>query len=107
MEDILIVFITVPSQEEGERIGANLVESRLAACVNVIPQVSSIFRWQGKIEKENELLLVIKTTRDRMDELTSKIKELHSYDVPEILAVPVFAGSKDYIDWVQQETRNG
>ncbi len=104
MENVLIVFVTVSSQEEGERIGSSLVESKLAACVNVLPQVSSIFSWQGKIEKDGEVLLLIKTTSERMDDLAAKIKEMHSYDVPEILAVPVFAGSRDYIDWVHQET---
>jgi periplasmic divalent cation tolerance protein len=104
MENVLIVFVTVSSQEEGERIGSSLVESKLAACVNVLPQVSSIFSWQGKIEKDGEVLLLIKTTRERMDDLAARIKEMHSYDLPEILAVPVFAGSRDYIDWVQQET---
>ena len=106
MENVLIVFVTVSSQEEGERIGSSLVESKLAACVNVLPQVSSIFSWQGKIEKDGEIMLLIKTTSERMDDLAAKIKEMHSYDVPEILAVPVFAGSRDYIDWVHQETNS-
>ena len=106
MEKILIVFVTVSSREEGENIGTSLVESKLAACVNVIPQVSSIFSWQGKIESENEVLLLVKTSQDRIGDLIDEIKRVHSYDVPEILAVPVFAGSKEYIDWVHQETRN-
>ncbi len=107
MEQILMVFVTVSSEAEGKKIGNILVENRLAACVNLVPQIHSIFRWKGNIENENEVLLLIKSTRERIDELVAKIKEIHSYDVPEILAIPVFAGNRDYIDWVLEETTNG
>ena len=107
MEQILMVFVTVSTEEEGKKIGNILVENRLAACVNLVPQIHSIFRWKGNIENENEVLLLIKSTRERIDELVAKIKEIHSYDVPEILAIPVFAGNRDYIDWVLEETTNG
>ena len=105
MENPLIVLVTVPSQKDGERIGRNLVEAKLAACVNIIPHICSIFFWQGKVETEDELLLLIKTMPDRLDALIEKVKKIHSYDVPEILALPVAAGSSDYIKWVEQSTR--
>ena len=107
VEQILMVFVTVASEEEGKRIGSILVENQLAACVNMVPQIFSIFRWQGNIENEKEILLLIKTTENRVDALIDKVKEIHSYDVPEILAIPVFTGNKDYIDWVVEETKNG
>ena len=107
MEQILMVFVTVASEEEGKRIGSNLVENKLAACVNLVPQIFSIFRWQGNIENEKEILLLIKTMENRVDALIAKVKEITSYDVPEILAIPVFTGNKDYIDWVVEETKNG
>lgn len=107
MEQILVVFVTVSSEDEGKKIGMDLVNNKLAACVNLVPKIHSIFSWQGKIETEDEVLLVIKTTQERINELINKVKELHSYDVPEILAIPVFAGNQDYIDWVLDETANG
>ena len=107
MEQILMVFVTVSSEGEGKKIGNILVENRLAAGVNLVSQIHSIFRWKGNIENKDEVLLLINSTRERIDELVAKIKEIHSYDVPEIIAIPVFAGNKDYIDWVLEETTNG
>ncbi len=105
MENPLIVLVTVPSKKEVERIGRNLVEAKLAACVNIIPHICSIFFWQGKIETEDEFLMLIKTMPDRLDALIEKVKKIHSYDVPEILALPVVAGDSDYIKWVKESTR--
>jgi periplasmic divalent cation tolerance protein len=101
----LIVLVTVPSQKEGKRIGRKLVENKLAACVNIIPHLYSIYLWQGKIEEEGEILLIIKTMPDRLGELIKKVKKIHSYDVPEILVLPIIQGNQDYINWVHESTR--
>jgi periplasmic divalent cation tolerance protein len=102
--DALVVLITVASREEAERIARRLVEDRLAACVNIVPQVRSLFIWQGKFSQEDELLLVAKSRRARFQELTTAVKELHSYSVPEIIALPILAGSADYLGWVAEST---
>jgi len=96
----LVVLCTVPSLEEGRRLAKELVGRRLAACVNLIPRVESIYRWQGAVESAEEVLLIMKTTTPRFAELRDKIAELHSYDVPEILALPVSDGSATYLDWL-------
>ena len=91
---------TASSAEEGVGLGRRLVEERLAACVNVLPGVRSLYIWEGALQETDEALLVIKTRRDRYPALARRIQELHSYSVPEILAVPVESGSPAYIDWV-------
>ena len=96
----LVVLCTVSSLEEGRRLARGLVDLRLAACVNLIPKVESIYRWQGAVESAEEVLLVVKTTPARFAELRDEIAELHSYDVPEILALPVREGSTPYLDWL-------
>ena|SRR5271165_6135032 len=96
----LVVLSTVSSLEQGRRLARELVEQRLAACVNLIPKVESIYRWQGAVESAEEVLLVVKTTPARFAELRDKIAELHSYDVPEILALPVSDGSAPYLAWL-------
>ena len=102
--DALVVLITVASREEAERIARRLVEDRLAACVNIVPQVRSLFIWQGKFSQQDELLLVAKSRRARFQELTTAVKQLHSYSVPEIIALPILAGSADYLGWVAEST---
>ena len=104
MEKGLVVYTTVPSKKMGEVIARRLVETRLAACVNILPHVESIFRWEGKIETAGEFILIIKTVESRLDALIEKIKKLHDYDVPEIVAVPIVGGSSDYLTWLQAET---
>jgi periplasmic divalent cation tolerance protein len=96
----LVVLCTVSSLEEGRRLARELLDKRLAACVNLIPKVESIYRWQGAVESAEEVLLVMKTTSVRFAELRDKIAELHSYDVPEILALPVTDGSAAYLEWL-------
>jgi periplasmic divalent cation tolerance protein len=105
VEKPVVVFVTVPSQKEGERIGRTLVENRLAACVNIVPHLYSIYRWQGNIEEEGEFLLIIKTMPDRLSALIEKVKKIHSYSVPEIIAAPIVDGNPDYLKWVYEETR--
>jgi periplasmic divalent cation tolerance protein len=101
MTDKLVVFVTCRSATEAERIARALVEARLAACGNVLGSpVRSIYRWKNKVESTREFLLVIKTSRRRFAELQATIKRLHSYEVPEIIALPVAAGSRGYLDWL-------
>ena len=103
-EDALVVLITVASREEAERIARRLVEDRLAACVNIVPQVRSFFIWQGKFSQEDECLLVAKSRRPRFRDLTTAVKQLHSYSVPEIIALPILVGSADYLRWMAEST---
>ena len=102
--EYITVFITAPNEEEAAKISRTIVEERLAACVNIIGSVRSIYRWQGRIEDESEVLMVVKTKRTLFDRLQGRVKELHSYEVPEIIGLPVIEGSKQYLDWLGQET---
>ncbi len=101
----VVVLCTFPDVEKARVIAALLVERRLAACVNLLPGVESIYRWEGKVERAGEVLAVIKTTR--YPELEAALKELHPYEVPEILALPVAAGLAGYLEWLGAECGNG
>ena len=100
----IVVFITAPSEDEAARIARALVESRLAACVNIVKNIRSIYSWQGNIEDDSEVLMLAKTRMDLFHELSNKTKELHSYDVPEIIALPIIDGAEDYIKWLNDST---
>lgn len=102
--EYIVVFITAPGEEEAAGIGRELVEARLAACVNIVKDARSIYRWQGKIEDAAEALMIVKTQKDRFDDLMEAVKKLHSYSVPEIIALPVVQGSEDYLAWLKDET---
>ena len=104
MSPFIVVLVTCGSEEEGLKIARALVEDGLAACVNLISPVRSIYRWEGKIFDENEWLLIIKTQRGNFGELEKKVKSLHSYSVPEIIGVPILEGSSSYLDWVKEMT---
>ncbi len=104
MPDFLSVYITVPTAELAETIARALVEERLAACANIIPGVRSIYRWRGKIESENEIILIAKTRAALFDRLEKRVKQLHSYDCPCIVAWPIRAGHQPYLDWLAGET---
>ncbi|MGC8817116.1 MAG: divalent-cation tolerance protein CutA [Candidatus Hadarchaeum sp.] len=97
-----IVLTTVKDRREANKIARALVSERLAACVNIVPQVSSIYRWQGKVARSRELLLLIKTSTKEMDRLMARIKELHSYQVPEIISVKVQRGWPQYLKWLKE-----
>lgn len=103
-EDCVVVLITASGEEEAARIGRELVEARLAACVNIIPAVRSLYRWEGIIQDELEVLMVVKTRKDLFGSLREKVKELHSYTVPEVLALPVVEGFDKYLFWIKNET---
>lgn len=102
--DVLLILCNAPDAACAERIAETLVERRLAACVNVLAPCRSVYRWQGKIEKASEVPLRIKTTVARYAELEAALCELHPFEVPEIIALPVSAGLPAYLDWVRQET---
>jgi periplasmic divalent cation tolerance protein len=101
MSEALIVFVTVAARADGERIAEALVGEQLAACVNVVGPVRSIYRWQGEICRDDEHLLVIKTTRARYAALEARVKALHSYEVPEVVALPIEMGSAEYVRWIE------
>lgn len=104
--EFLIVLITTPSMEVSEKIASHLVEQKLAACVNITAPVRSIYRWQGKIEREEEFFLICKTRRDLFDpDFLTAVKSQHPYTVPEIIALPIEHGSASYLDWIRAETR--
>ncbi|MBM4146817.1 MAG: divalent-cation tolerance protein CutA [Nitrospira sp.] len=102
--DNLIVFMTASSEDEAAKISRAVVEARLAGCVNIIKNIRSIYSWEGKIEDEAEVLMIAKTQKHLFDPLMKKVKALHSYKVPEIIAMPVVDGSEDYLDWLKQVT---
>jgi periplasmic divalent cation tolerance protein len=106
MTDVSIVTITVGTGEEALTIARTLVEERLAACVQIIPRIRSIYRWKGEICDEEEQLLIMKTRSDLCSTLQNRIRGLHSYEVPEILSFPIAAGLPEYLAWVIENTRS-
>jgi len=102
MDQALVVLVTASSVDEARQIARGLLESRLAACVNVVP-VESLFRWEGALQQETEALMIIKTRAGVFDRLAQAIKAAHSYDVPEIIALPIAAGSAEYLKWIEDE----
>jgi periplasmic divalent cation tolerance protein len=107
MSDPIVVFVTCGSEEEGLKIANALVESRLAACVNLVAPIRSIYRWEERIWDEKEWLLIIKTQKDRFEDLEKKVKSLHSYSVPEIVSLPIVEGSSSYLNWIRENTESG
>ena len=106
MTDKIVVLVTCGSAKEARRIARSLVEQRLAACVNILEvPVRSIYRWKGKVESEKETLLIVKSSRKRFPALQNAIERLHSYDVPEIIALPIESGSRDYLAWLAESIR--
>ena len=100
MTDKIVVFSTCSSRDEASRIARDLVESRLAACVNMIPAVSSVYRWQGAIEEAEEIALFVKSSRELFDAVRARIEKLSSYTTPEVIAVPIVEGSEAYMQWM-------
>jgi periplasmic divalent cation tolerance protein len=102
MTDKVMIFSTAGNEAEARKIAQALVERRLAACVNVVPRIQSVYRWEGKVETAEEFLLIIKTTKTRSAEVKAAIRELHSYDVPECIVVSIESGSEEYLKWIEE-----
>jgi periplasmic divalent cation tolerance protein len=101
----ICVFITIDTPANAQKLADKLLTARKAACVNIIPKVSSQYRWQGKIEKADEVMLVVKTSAALLDELITLVKQNHPYTVPEIIALPIIGGNPDYLAWLDKETK--
>jgi periplasmic divalent cation tolerance protein len=105
-KSVRIVLVTCGTIVEARRIGSALVRKKLAACVNIVlGPVQSIYRWKGKVENAREVLMVVKTTAKRLPDLESEVKRLHSYDVPEFVVVPITAGSREYLGWIEESVK--
>ena len=104
MSDVLIVLVTAPAGDAAERLAETLVGERLAACVNLLGPMRSIYRWQDQICRDDEQLLIIKTTRARFAALEARVRALHPYDVPEIIALSIELGSAAYLEWIRSVT---
>ncbi|KAF0119868.1 MAG: periplasmic divalent cation tolerance protein [bacterium] len=102
----ITVLITAGSEEEAGRIGKTLVEERLIACANIIPKIRSIFSWKGEIWDENEVLMILKSKESLFQQIKERVKTLHSYEVPEIIALPIQLGSEDYLNWIDEVTND-
>ena len=102
MTDKVVVLVTSGSLPECEKIATALVEKRLAACVNVVPNIRSFYRWEGKIQDDQEFLMIVKTFRGRFSELRAEVERLHSYQVPEIICLPIVEGAAAYLQWVEE-----
>ncbi len=99
-EDAIVVFMTAANGEEATRLADMLIGAHLAACVQILPEMESVYRWEGKIERQSEVLLLAKTTTAKFAELEREVRALHSYETPEIVAVPMVAGSSPYLAWL-------
>jgi len=98
----IVILITVKNVRQASRITSKLLEAKLIACANIIKGVRSIFWWQGKVDKADEVLLILKSKKSCMSKIVKKVKKLHSYDVPEIIALPIIDGNKDYLNWIKK-----
>ena len=98
------VLVTAPDAETGSRLARQLVEERLVACANLLPGVRSIYRWEGAVEDDAEVLLVLKTAEHRLAEVAARVKDLHPYALPEVVALPIVGGSRAYLDWLLAES---
>lgn len=99
-EDAIVVFLTAANGEEATRLAELLIGAHLAACVQILPEMESVYRWEGKIERQSEILLIVKTTTAKFAELEREVRALHSYETPEIVAVPIVASSTPYLEWL-------
>ena len=105
MTDKIVIFVTVGNSSDAALLAKSLVEKRLAACVNLVPGISSWYWWEGKVNEDQEVLLVMKTSRDKFAALEKEVLRLHSYAVPEIIAVQIVEGSKNYLNWIEESLK--
>lgn len=100
----MVVFITARDEDEAAALARALVGARLAACVNIVKNIRSIYSWQGNLQDDREVLMIVKTQKKLFESLYAKVKELHSYEVPEVIGIPIAVGSEDYLRWIQDST---
>lgn len=100
-DEAIVVLLTASNGEEAVRLADMLIGAHLAACVQILPEMESVYRWQGNIERQPEILLLVKTIRSKFDELERAVRALHSYETPEIIALPIVAGSTPYLEWLR------
>ena len=101
----IVIFITASNKQEAGKIASALIEKKLAACVNIVEKVESVFWWQGKVDRSGEALMVAKSKKDKFNKIVKLVKSLHSYEVPEIIALPIVAGEKSYLAWINESLR--
>ena len=106
MTDKVVILVTAASRDEGKKIARHLVETRLAACVNISQPIESIYRWEGRIAEEGEFLLFIKSTRGLFPEIKTEISKIHSYHTPEIICLPIIDGSRNYLQWISDSVKS-
>lgn len=102
-EGKIVIFVTTDTQEEAQKIATRLLNQRKVACVNIVPRVDSLFWWQGKLDSARESLVIAKTKASLLPEVVSLVKDVHSYEVPEIIALPIIGGNEDYLNWIDSE----
>ncbi|KAM5575470.1 protein CutA, chloroplastic [Rosa sericea] len=102
----IVVYVTVPNKEVGKKLAESLVREKLAACVNIVPGIQSIYQWEGEVQTDSEELLIIKTRQSLFEALTEHVKTNHPYDVPEVIALPINAGSLNYLEWIKSSTKD-
>lgn len=102
-EEKVVIYITTGTDEEAQKVAEELLKQRKAACVSILPGVNSIFWWQDKLDSAQEILLIVKTKASLVDEIVRLVTEIHSYDVPEIIALPIMGGNRDYLEWIGKE----
>src|SRR3989338_6640885 len=100
----IVILVTAKDEDQAKRIAEKLVEEKLVACANIVPGIQSIFRWKGKVDSAKEVLLVLKSRRRHFPSIVKAVKALHSYDVPEVIALPIVEGNKDYLNWLTEST---
>src|SRR5215470_20087829 len=105
-DDPIVVFLTAPNGEEATRLADLLIGAQLAACVQILPEMESVFRWQGEVSRETEVLLIVKTTAEKFADLEREVRVLHSYETPEIVAIPIVAGSSPYLEWLTASVKS-
>ena len=104
-DDPIVVFLTAASGEEATRLADLIIGAHLAACVQILPEMESVYRWQGQVERQSEILLIVKTTTGKFAELEREVRALHSYETPEIVAIPIVTGSQPYLDWLSESVK--
>ncbi len=102
----ITILVTTPDNTTAERIAYQLLEKKLAACINIVPNLTSIYKWMGKIETSQETLMIIKTKTELFEEIKKEIRRIHPYQVPEIISIPIQDGNKEYLKWIEEETTN-